>query len=248
MTKKVKTGIVDFDDLSLDEVAGVVRRLATEKTPSYVVTPNMDHLSRLVASGRAELVDIYHQADLVLCDSRIVQKLLRLAVGESCHVVAGSDLTKHLFDQVLTSNDAVMIIGGEAQVIDQLRQRHPQLTLRHVNPSMGFIKRDDEVAALVAQIKACDPDVVLLGVGSPQQEILAAKLKTAGVGGVSLCIGASILFLVGAERRAPTWMQWAHMEWLYRMLQNPRRLIQRYAANALSMPKIVARLGARTDS
>jgi hypothetical protein len=68
-----------------------------------------------------------------------------------------------------------------------------------------------------------------LAVGSPQQEILAQQLKARGVvRGLALCIGASINFLTGDERRAPVWMQRSGTEWLFRLLQAPRRMARRY--------------------
>jgi exopolysaccharide biosynthesis WecB/TagA/CpsF family protein len=68
-----------------------------------------------------------------------------------------------------------------------------------------------------------------LAVGSPQQEVLAQRLQSRGVArGLALCVGASIDFMTGVERRAPLWMQRSGFEWLYRLSQNPTRLAKRY--------------------
>jgi hypothetical protein len=69
----------------------------------------------------------------------------------------------------------------------------------------------------------------LLAVGAPQQEAVAQLLKTRGIArGLVLCIGASINFLTGDERRAPLWMQRGGMEWFYRLMQAPGRMAKRY--------------------
>jgi UDP-N-acetyl-D-mannosaminuronic acid transferase (WecB/TagA/CpsF family) len=69
----------------------------------------------------------------------------------------------------------------------------------------------------------------LLAVGSPQQEILAERLQVRDVArGLALCVGASIDFVTGTQRRAPQWMQRAGVEWLFRLGQNPARLARRY--------------------
>ena len=79
-----------------------------------------------------------------------------------------------------------------------------------------------------------------LAVGSPQQERLADLLKTRGhARGLALCVGGSINFLTGAERRSPGWMQRAGLEWLYRLLLNPPRMARRYL---LRGPRIFALL------
>jgi UDP-N-acetyl-D-mannosaminuronic acid transferase (WecB/TagA/CpsF family) len=68
-----------------------------------------------------------------------------------------------------------------------------------------------------------------LAVGAPQQELIAQSLKSRGTArGLAFCVGASVDFLTGVERRAPLVMRKLGMEWLFRLLQNPRRLARRY--------------------
>jgi len=75
-----------------------------------------------------------------------------------------------------------------------------------------------------------------LVIGSPQQEMIAQKLKERGIArGLALCVGAAINFLTGIETRAPLWMQQAGLEWLYRLSRDPRRLWRRYLVRG---PKI----------
>jgi exopolysaccharide biosynthesis WecB/TagA/CpsF family protein len=94
---------------------------------------------------------------------------------------------------------------------------------------MGF---DRDPAALEAAIRFVEDNparFVFLAVGSPRQEIVAETLVRRGKAtGVGLCIGASLLFLTGAERRAPRALQSAGMEWAWRLLRDPRRLARRY--------------------
>jgi len=154
-------------------------------------------------------------------------------------VVPGSTLTAYLFDNTITEQDTVLVFGVENEFIAKLRAKYPKLTIEHINPSMGFINRPDEVADLIEQIEAIKPHYIFLSVGSPRQEFLAQMMQEKGtIGGVSLCVGASVLFLVGAEKRAPEWMQTLHLEWLFRMLQDPKRLFMRYFKNFLDLPAV----------
>jgi exopolysaccharide biosynthesis WecB/TagA/CpsF family protein len=240
MTEKIITPLISFDNYDLKEAATEISKLSKKADFSYVVTPNVDHMSRLCSDSKSNsLLAIYRQATMILCDSRILEKILRLAGKQLKAVVPGSDLTKYLFDHVLSASDKILVFGVEPEKIRLLSDCYKHLNISHVNPSMGFIDRDEEVSVLVEQVIEKEPDYIFLAVGSPRQEIFAAKLKAAGLKrGVALCIGASINFLVGVESRSPLIMQKLHLEWLYRMLQDPKRLVKRYAMNAGSLIKI----------
>lgn len=245
MQKNKKTIACDifFDNVSLAEAVKQIQTLSLSSRFSYVVTPNVDHLARLCSSPNSVLHTIYRQAALSLCDSRILEKMLRFKGKEVQEVIPGSDLTKYLFDHVLTGSDKVLVVGVEDVFMDKLRVLYPSLNIQHINPSMGFIKKEEEVSSLLDQIKNINANYVFLCVGSPRQEILADKISTCGmVGGVGLCVGASILFIVGAEQRAPILFQRFHLEWAYRIFQDPRRLALRYFKNFLSLPAIMKSL------
>ncbi|MBX2808509.1 MAG: WecB/TagA/CpsF family glycosyltransferase [Cellvibrionaceae bacterium] len=242
--KLVETSLVNFNNITLPEAAAQIRAAAARADFSYVVTPNIDHLARLAeAQADSDIRRIYRSADLSLCDSRIVEKIMRLRGKSIKEVIPGSTLTAHLFASVLNQQDKVLIFGVEDHYMRVLRQDYPALDLHHINPTMGFIDKSEEVEALLAQIEQLQPNFIFFSVGSPRQEVFADKIRAhGGIAGVGLCVGASILFLVGAEKRAPAVLQTLHLEWAYRMLQNPRRLFSRYAKNFLALPAIVSRL------
>jgi UDP-N-acetyl-D-mannosaminuronic acid transferase (WecB/TagA/CpsF family) len=95
---------------------------------------------------------------------------------------------------------------------------------------MNFIRDPIAVESCLCAIEACSPfRFCFLAIGSPQQEIIAQKLKERGVvRGLALCVGTAVNYMTGTERRAPSWMQRTGFEWLFRLLQNPRRLAKRY--------------------
>lgn len=194
----------------------------------YVVTPNTDHLIRLHDDARFR--EIYADASFVLLDSRVIAHLLRLLRGQALPVCTGSDLISRLFDRHVRPADPLVLIGGSDQQAQRLRARYGLQQLAHYNPPMGFIDQPAAVEACLRFIEIHSPfRFCLLAVGAPQQELLARMLAQRGVArGLTLCIGASINFLTGAEQRAPHWMQSCGLEWLFRLLQNPRRLARRY--------------------
>ncbi len=216
-----------FDDC---DVAGFARVAAGfgQNHYGYAVTPNADHIIRLHedASFRA----LYDAASYILLDSRFLAHVLRITRGLRLPVCTGSDLTATLLSDVIQADDQLVLLGGSAEQARRLRERYGLRRLAHFNPPMGFIRDPAAVETCLRFIEDCSPfRFCLLAVGAPQQEVLAEKLKTRGrARGLALCIGASINFLTGDERRAPLWMQRSGLEWLYRLSQAPARMGKRY--------------------
>jgi exopolysaccharide biosynthesis WecB/TagA/CpsF family protein len=138
-------------------------------------------------------------------------------------------------------DDRIVLIGGSQEQAARVRELYGLSDLKHYNPPMGFIHDAAAVEACLSFIEAASPfRFCFLAVGSPQQEKLARLLAARGTArGLALCIGASINFITGQEKRAPQWMQRLALEWLYRLGQDPRRLARRYL---LRGPRIFAHL------
>jgi exopolysaccharide biosynthesis WecB/TagA/CpsF family protein len=110
-----------------------------------------------------------------------------------------------------------------------LRSIYPGLNIVVHTPPMGFITSQDQVQQCVDFVVKTQAPLTFLALGMPQQEILARHIADhSQARGVGLCIGASIDFLTGKQRRAPVWIQEAGLEWLHRLLSEPRRLASRY--------------------
>lgn len=232
----INTNLVNLHNLTMLSAIYTVKEFSTSAGLDIVVTPNIDHLARIVTEGEnSELKGIYSRASLCLCDSRILKKLLKRKNKIISEVIPGSTLTQLMFDEKHMLNKKVLIVGGEQHIFDTLVNKYPEITLYHINPPMGFINNANEVNKVIEYSKQVEPDFIFLAVGSPRQEILAEKLQLSLNKGVALCVGASILFVVGAEKRAPEWIQKCHLEWCYRMLQNPKVLVKRYFGNFLKL-------------
>jgi len=216
-----------FDRLTLDGTLDWVTASIARRTFAYVVTPNVDHMVRLPKLEPA-LQAVYTDADLCLCDSRILARLAGTC-GIDLPVVPGSDLTATLLGSRLAKGTRLLLVGGDADAATLLRARYPDLDILHDAPPMGLRHDAAARAAVIDTAVAADPQLILLAVGSPQQELLAWEMKASGrLRATTLCIGASVDFLVGREKRAPKLVQKAGLEWAWRLLQNPRRLARRY--------------------
>jgi len=219
--------ILDIDDHDLEEASQIVAKFGSDRY-GYIVTPNVDHIIRHHQDSHFRT--LYAQAAYVLLDSRFLAHTLGLVKGQMLRVCLGSDLTTAVLDSIIKPLDVAILVGGTPGQAQVLKERYGLTRLHHIDPPMNFIRDPLAVEECLREIEAMSPfRFCFLAIGSPQQEIIAQKLKERGIArGLALCVGAAVNFLTGIERRAPRWMQQAGLEWLYRLSRNPRRLWKRY--------------------
>ena len=226
-TAPVHEVVHEFDPFDLADFTREAARFRQDRY-GYVVTPNVDHLVRYHED--AAFRDCYRHAAYVLLDSRVAARLIRALKGVSVPVCPGSDLTLALLAKAAKPSDRIVFIGGSAAQSAAISARFGLTNVRHHNPPMGFIGDPEAVARCLEFIEGASPfRFCFLAVGSPQQEALARVLGVRGTArGLALCVGASLNFISGAEKRAPVWMQRSALEWLYRLAKDPRRMAGRY--------------------
>lgn len=238
MTATVRLLGLDFADMDAATAAAWLAARPPDAPFGYVVTPNADHLVRV---GRdAGLAEVYRGALLRLMDSRVVARFARGLGLPAPAVATGADVTACLIRHHLRPGERVTILGLHKRDLGPLMDLCGLAPPDHFNPPMGFWRDPALMDEALAFALAHPARFTFLAVGSPQQERLAAAIAATGQAvGVGLCIGASLEFLAGAERRAPAWMQEAGLEWAYRFSQNPRRMASRYL---LRSPLVFGRL------
>lgn len=231
---------IDFDAATYREVGEELSRLSQMDTFSFIVTPNVDHVLMLHPTSPVPATLAFQQAyaaaEMRLCDSRILLRLARLH-GVTLEVVTGSDLTAYLFENGWLDGQKVAIIGGDAAMVPELRERFPAIEIVQHRPPMGVLRDERASEQIIRFIEQERARYVMLAIGAPQSEIIAHRCLLAGnAAGVGLCIGASIEFLLGRKRRAPSWMQQLSLEWAFRLASEPQRLWRRYL---VSGPRIL---------
>jgi N-acetylglucosaminyldiphosphoundecaprenol N-acetyl-beta-D-mannosaminyltransferase len=235
VTRDVRLLGFDFADLTTEEAAETIAARPEQAPFRYVVTPNADHLVRL--SHDPELAAIYQGAWLRLLDSRVVSGIASVLGLDVPKTAPGSDLTALLLRRYVRAKERITIVGMRPASLPALLARCGLAQPDHYDPPMGFDRDPVAFAAAVSFVLAHPARFIFLAVGSPRQERLAAALAATGQAtGTGLCVGASLDFLAGVERRAPVWMQRLGLEWTFRLATHPRRLARRYLIDS---PRVV---------
>ena len=222
---------VPFDNLTTAEAIELIGRMVESRRAHYLVTANVDFLVQ--AQTDVELRRILFDAHLVLCDGTPLIWASRWLGNPLPERVAGSDLVPLLLRVAAEKKYRVFLLGATpesaAQAVANLREKHPGLPLAgHYSPPFNkLLEMDHE--EISRRILAAKPDLLFVSFGCPKQEKwIAMHYRALGVP-VSVGVGATIDFLAGQVRRAPRWMQRTGTEWIFRVLQEPRRLFARYA-------------------
>lgn len=240
-----------IDSISLSEAVGRVLDWTQEDSFDcrYVVTPNVDHA--VMFQHHAGLRSAYDHAAMVVADGApliLASRLLGRGLPER---VAGSDLGPQTIREASRrfmshggQKMRVFLLGAGPGVADRAAEKileaNPGVEIVGTYcPPLGFEKDTAENQKAVDAVAQAKPDLLLVGLGAPKQELWVSENREKLEARVALCIGATIDFLAGEKKRSPVWMQQAGLEWLHRLLSEPKRLAKRYAKDAWVFPQLV---------
>jgi N-acetylglucosaminyldiphosphoundecaprenol N-acetyl-beta-D-mannosaminyltransferase len=202
----------------------------------WLITANLDFLRRHVLDAGAR--SLYQQADVCVADGAPLVWAARLQGDDVPERVAGSSLVLLMAERAAAEGRSLYLLGGDPGTSPRsrevMRERWPQLQIAGVSsPRVSSPPRPEEITALLEELVPLDPDVLLVGLGSPKQEELIRELRPHLPRTWMVGVGVTFSFIAGDLRRAPVWMQKAGLEWLHRMMQEPRRLARRYLIDDL---------------
>ncbi|WP_135502488.1 WecB/TagA/CpsF family glycosyltransferase [Roseovarius aestuariivivens] len=224
-----------------DALLADVKRCLEEKTGFTIATLNLDHIVKLRRD--ADFRAAYRRHSHVVADGNPIV-WLRYLMGRPVELVPGSDLILPLARLAQETGTPVALIGSTeetlAQAAAKLEATVPGLRIvTQISPEFGFDVTGSQADDLLQQLKYSDARLVFLAFGAPKQEILAARGATILQDRGFVSIGAGLDFIAGGQRRAPEWMRRFALEWLWRVLSNPRRLLKRYAECFAILPSLV---------
>jgi N-acetylglucosaminyldiphosphoundecaprenol N-acetyl-beta-D-mannosaminyltransferase len=227
-----------------DAIALLLEWMREDRPCRYVVTPNVDHVVKL--QSHPEMRAAYHDAALVVADGWPLVAASRWLGRPLPERVAGSDLVPSLLAAGQEIPDfRVFLLGAAAGVgtraAERIRTHWPGANVCGVaSPRFGFDMDSKESGEVIERINAATPHLLVVGLGAPRQEIWLRRYAAQLNARVAIAAGATIDFLAGIQRRAPNWIQSVRMEWLFRLMMDPKRLAGRYARDAVVFPRLVA--------
>lgn len=205
-------------------LSGGTHQVATANLDFWINSLNDVHLHRIIAG-----------CSLVLPDGMPLVWISRLLGSPLKERVSGVDMVPRLAELSAKKGYGIFLLGGRPGVAEQaskmLQEAYPGVNLvGHYAPPLVDLERMDHGDTL-ERIRVAKPDILLVAFGNPKQEKwIRMHARRLGVP-VSIGIGGSMDMLIGNVRRAPEWMQRSGLEWLGRCVQEPARLLPRYARN-----------------
>ncbi len=240
--ERIHIGRVPIDVLTFQEALEAVDDLVVAGEGGYVVTPNVDHI--VVAEENPRFLRAYEEASLSLVDGfplLVTARLMRTPLPEK---ISGSDLTVPLMEIAAERGRSVYLFGAGPGVADKaaakLVEKFPKLKIVGTDSPMIDVNGDAASRRVpIEKLKAAKPDLVLMALGAPKQEILMHTIREEVSPAVMLGIGATLDFIAGTMKRAPAWMSKVGLEWSYRLAKEPKRMYERYIVRDRKYPGIV---------
>ena len=216
-----------IDTLTMEETVVLTDQYIAHKIPLHLVGMNADKINKLNKDERFR--QIVNNSGIVNADGAAVVVASKFLGQPLPERVAGIDLMQRLLELSEKKGYSIYLLGTKQEFVekaaDAIRKQFPQINI--VGIHNGYFK-EAEWNHISDQLKAVKPDLIFVGINSPTKEYLVDFLQKAGNDGVFMGVGGSLDVVAGEILRAPKWMQKMGMEWLFRFIQEPRRLFKRY--------------------
>lgn len=241
----------EVDNLTMNEALQEINKLIKSNKNAYVVTPNVDHIVQLERGG--ELKEVYENADLILTDGKPLVWISKWYGTPIKEKISGSDLFPRLCALAAKKGYKMYFLGAAegvaAKAAKNLQKKYPGLqVVGTYSPPLGFEKDETEMEKIKKQIKNVQPHILIVGLGCPKQELFIYHHRNELGVPVSLGLGASLDFEAGKVKRAPKWMADHGLEWLFRITQDPKRMMKRYLVDDRKILEIAIKYKRRNRS
>lgn len=224
---------VPIDRVTQTQALHVIQDFIDSRKPHYIVTANAEIIYQ--ASQDEAMHKLITGADLITADGSGVVWASKYIGQPLAQRVTGIDLVHAICQTSQSAGWRIYILGAAPgiaqQAADKLREQYPACHI--VGVQHGYFAAVDE-PQLIEQIRQAQPDILLVAMGAPRQEIWITKHQAELQIPVAMGIGGSLDVISGNLKRAPQWMQKLSLEWLYRLIIQPTRF-----KRMLALPKFV---------
>ncbi len=238
MNERIQILGITIDPLTMKETVDAVEQYVLKKNPLHLMGVNADKINQCYEDEKIK--KIVNESGIINADGASVvlaSKFLGAPVPER---VAGIDLMQNLLELSNKKGYSVFFFGAKEEILQDMlkafKQRYPNLNV--VGYRNGYFSPEDE-KKIQEDIKERKPDFVFVGITSPKKEYIIQSFMDNGINTVFMGVGGSFDVLSGHIKRAPLWMQKLNLEWLFRVVNEPKRLFKRYFVGNVTFIKRV---------
>ncbi len=232
---------IPFHAVTMHRTLEIIDRLIQQRNPTYAVTANLNYA--MLCAKYPRLKQFTERAALVVCDGMPILWRTWLNQVQLPERVAGSDLIYRLAERSEITGARIYLYGAAEGVAEkaanELRRLYPRCNIVGVQCPPFCATSETEIQLQINQIKKADPDILLVALGQPKGEFWIENHLAELQVPVSIQVGASFDFVAGIAKRAPKLLQRLGLEWLYRAIHDPVRLVPRYLRNGLFLLKML---------
>ena len=230
----------EVDVLDMKETINLVEKYVQTKTPLHLIGVNADKINEVKENELMKT--IVNSCGIINADGASVILASKYLDKKLPERVAGIDLMQELVKLSNEKGYSIYLLGAKQEVVektaDVLKQKYNKLIIKGIHN--GYFKEDDW-KDISKELKKAKPDFVFVGITSPTKEYLIEFLQNDGHECVFMGVGGSFDVISGNIPRAPKWMQKANLEWLFRVMKEPKRLFKRYFVGNRKFIKAVRR-------
>jgi len=224
---------VDVDAIQMEGALAYIAAFLESGSKGYVCVAGVHGV--MEAQRHRELLDVYAQSEMTIPDGMPLVWIGRMQGHKKMRRVTGPDLMLEIFAAREFANVTHFLYGGRDGVADELRdrllERYPQAKIvgTYTPPFHELsASQEEEIVARIGELK---PDIVWVGISCPRQELFMARYLPMLETKLMFGVGAAFDFHTGRIRDCAEWIKGAGLQWLHRLLQDPRRLWRRYLRN-----------------
>ena len=225
--ERIKILDIYVDNLTMKETVSLVRDYIENNFFLHLMGVNADKI--LACIDNEEMKNIVNSCGIINADGASVVMASKFLSKKLPERVAGIDLMQELVKDAEINGHTVYFLGAKQEVVEktvlEMKKKHPLLNVVGYRNGYFFEESWQEISLSLKQLA---PDYIFVGITSPLKEYLIEYFYKSGNKGVFMGVGGSFDVISGFIPRAPRWMQNSGLEWLFRIVQEPKRLFRRY--------------------
>lgn len=226
------------DNVTENEAIAHIEQCIQTRKIGHVITPNVDQIVRIERDPYFK--EICDNAELLLVDGHPLMWIAKWYGRSIKEKICGSDLVPHLCSVASKKGYRVFLLGAAegvaAKAAKNLEKEYPGIQIAGTySPPFGFENDKDMLDNINTMLIESKADLLFVGLGVPKQDRFIYENMSIYQIPMSFSIGATIDFIAGKQKRAPRWMTDHGIEWIYRLICDPKRMFKRYIVDDMKI-------------